>query len=244
MAKTIVITGAGVGLGKYMAERFAADGDQLVLLGRTLSKVEAVAEGIGEQAMALECDVASPDSVRAAFAAIAERHAKIDVLINNAAVYEPFMIEDATDAQVIDPLMINFAGPIFTTRSALPMMEAGAHIINISSESVATPFAMLSLYQASKAGMERFTEALRQEVAERKIRVTTVRAGQMYDETKTFDIDPQVAMKFAEECAKRGIDLRSRPITHFRSVAELFHTLINMPADLQTPVVTLEAYRA
>ncbi|HEY8385287.1 MAG TPA: SDR family NAD(P)-dependent oxidoreductase, partial [Porticoccaceae bacterium] len=74
MSKVIVITGAGVGLGRALARRFAADGDTVVLLGRTLSKVEAVAAEIGDRAMAVGCDVASPDSVRAAFAEIAKRH--------------------------------------------------------------------------------------------------------------------------------------------------------------------------
>jgi len=88
-AKTVVITGAGSGLGRALARRFAADGERLLLLGRTRSKIEAVAEELGQRATAVECDVASPDSVRKAFAAIAERHPKIDVLINNAAVFAP-----------------------------------------------------------------------------------------------------------------------------------------------------------
>lgn len=244
MGKVIAITGAGAGLGKHLARRFAADGDAVVLLGRTKAKVDSVADEIGELGMGVACDVASADSVRAAFAEIADRHPKIDVLINNAAIYEPFEIENGTDEQIIGPLMTNLAGPIFTCRAALPMMGAGGHIINISSESVSTPFAMMSLYQCSKAGLERFTQALKDEVAERKIRVTTVRAGQMYDEDKTFDLDPEIARKFGEECARRGVNLMTRPISHFSSVAEVFHTLVNLPADLQTPVVTLEAYRA
>ena len=244
MDKVIVITGAGAGLGKHLAMRFAADGDQVLLLGRTKAKVDAVASEIGKNALAVACDVASPDSVRAAFAEIAEKHATIDVLINNAAIYEPFEIEKATDVQIVGSLMTNLAGPIFTVRAALPMMNAGGHIINLSSESVETPFAMMSLYQSSKAGLERFTQALKAEVGARGIRVTTVRAGQMFDEGKTFDIDPAIGQQFMAECAKRGIDLMSRPITHYASVAELFHTLVNLPADLQTPVVTLEAYRA
>lgn len=74
---------------------------------RTLSKVEAAAQEIGDRAMALHCDVASPDSVRAAFAAIAQRHATIDVLINNAAIFEPFQIVDATDEQILNTLATN-----------------------------------------------------------------------------------------------------------------------------------------
>ena len=80
MGKTIVITGAGVGLGRALARRFAKEGETVILLGRTLSKVQAVADELGEPAFAVQCDVGVPDSVRTAFAAIAERHPKIDVL--------------------------------------------------------------------------------------------------------------------------------------------------------------------
>ena len=244
MAKTIVITGAGAGLGRVLARRFAAAGDIVILLGRTLSKLEAVATELGQPAIAVQCDVGSADSVRAAFAMIAMKHATIDVLINNAAVYEPLLVKEATDTQIIGALMTNLAGPIFCCRQAIPMMLKGSHIINISSEAVHTPFPMFSLYQSTKAGLERFSEALQKELAEDGIRVTTVRAGQMFDEDQSWNLDPQVALRFGEACMKAGINPRSRPISHFKSVAEAFHMLVNFPADLQTPHVVLEARRA
>ena len=76
VGKTIVITGAGIGLGRAIARRFARDGETVILLGRTLSKVQSAADELGEPHFAVECDVGSPDSVRAAFAEIARRHAK------------------------------------------------------------------------------------------------------------------------------------------------------------------------
>ena len=244
MAKTIVITGAGDGLGRVLARRFAAAGDTVILLGRTLSKVEAVAAELGAPALAIQCDVGSPDSVRAAFATIAEKHPIIDVLINNAAVYEPVLVKEATDAQIMTAAMTNFAGPIYCCRAAIPMMQKGSHIFSVSSESVHVPFPMFALYQSSKAGLERFTEALQRELAEDGIRVTTVRAGQMFDEEKVWTTAPEAMQRFGEACIKAGIDPRARPITHFKSVAEAFYMLTNLPADLQTPHVVLEARRA
>jgi 3-oxoacyl-[acyl-carrier protein] reductase len=165
MSKVIVITGAGVGLGRALARRFAADGETVVALARTLSKVEAVAKEAGGGAMAVQCDVGSPDSVKAAFAAIAKTHAKIDVLINNAAIYEPFLIADATDAQIMNSVHTNLAGPILCCRAAIPMMQRGAQIINVGSESVGmNPYPHLVMYQSSKAGLDRFTEGLRHEL--------------------------------------------------------------------------------
>lgn len=241
MAKTIVITGAGVGLGRALARRFTADGDAVVLLGRTFSKVEAVANELGDAAMAVECDVSSPDSVRAAFAKIAEKHPKIDVLINNAALYQPIMLREAKDSDVLATLLTNLAGPIYCAREAIPMLGKGGHIINVSSESVAMNFPMLGLYQITKAGLERFSEALHRELQAEGIRVTNVRAGQMMDEDKVWEVEPQVAMRFMQECMKVGLDLRSKPITHFKSVVNAFRAVIDMPADLHVPSIVLEA---
>lgn len=240
LARTIVITGAGGGLGRALARRFASLGETVVLLGRTAAKVEQVAAEIGGHGFA--CDVASPDSVRAAFAAIAEHFPRIDVLINNAAVFEPFRIVDATDAQIMETTAINLCGPMLCVRSAVPLMGAGGQIINVSSESVALPFPHLLVYQAAKAGIERFSEGLERELAADGIRVTCVRAGQMMDSDSTaLAIPPDVAMRFAQAAAANGLNLRERPISQYASVTEAFVAVVNMPADIHMGLVTLSA---
>lgn len=244
MAKTIVITGAGVGLGRAIARRFASEGDSVVLLGRTFSKVEAAANEIGDRAMAVECDVSSPVSVKAAFAKIAEKYPKIDVLINNAAVFEPFLIRNATDEQVLNIIGTNVSGTIFCARSAIPMMERGGFIINVSSESVEVPFPHLLVYQSSKAAVERFSAGLAQELQADGIRVTCVRAGQMMEEGKAWAANPADQMAFAVAAAAVGIHLRERPISQFTSVTDIFRALIDLPEDLHTPLVTLSARKA
>src|SRR5262249_53572762 len=154
-------------------------------------KLQKLVAELGGKALAVACDVASPDSVRAAFARIAERHPRIDVLINNAAFYQPFLVAEASDEQILTTLGANLTGPILCTRAAIPLLGKGGHVINVSSESVGMVFPHLVLYQASKAGLERFTEGLRYELEPNGIRVTLVRAGQMMDADKTWDVDPQ-----------------------------------------------------
>jgi meso-butanediol dehydrogenase / (S,S)-butanediol dehydrogenase / diacetyl reductase len=243
--KSIVITGSGSGLGRALARRVAADGECVVLLGRTSAKVEAAAKELGGSCYAVACDVGSPDSVRQAFAAIADRTPVIDVLINNAAIYEPFFIKDATDAQISDAVHTNLAGPIYCARAAIPMLKRGSHIINISSETVSVPHAMLSLYQSSKAGLERFGEALRAELEPDGIRVTMVRAGQMMGpDSRLPTNDMDVMRRFAEENFKRGLDLRARPISAFSSAAELIRGLVHLPPDINVGQIVLEAWRA
>jgi NAD(P)-dependent dehydrogenase (short-subunit alcohol dehydrogenase family) len=241
MSRTIVITGAGVGLGRALARRFAADGETVVLLGRTAAKVEAVAAEIGDRAMAIGCDVASPDSVRAAFSAIAERHPRIDVLINNAAIFEPFLIADATDWQIMNTVATNLAGPMLCARSAIPMMGRGGHIINVSSESIDLPFPHLSVYQSTKEGLERFSNSLFRELEPAGIRVSSVRAGSMFEEGKTWDVDPQAAMQFHQAAVKAGLHLRERPISQFESVTGVFRALLDLPADLHAVHISLHA---
>jgi 3-oxoacyl-[acyl-carrier protein] reductase len=241
LSKVIVITGAGAGLGKALARRFAADGDQVVLLGRTVATVETLAAEIGDQAMAVRCDVASAESVRTAFAAIVKRHPGIDVLINNAGYYVPYLIEAATDEQIMDSLTINLAGPVYCTRAALSMLPRGGHIINVSSESVSEPFFMHSMYRSTKAGLEKFSEAMNRELAPRGIRVSVVRAGSMMDEEKKWTVDPAVLMRFAQGNAAVGINFRERPLTQLASVTNVFRALIDLPPDVHADLVSLHA---
>ncbi|MFA5941588.1 MAG: SDR family oxidoreductase [Sinimarinibacterium sp.] len=241
MSKTIVITGAGIGLGRALARRFVKDGENVVLLGRTAAKVEAVAAELGERAFAVGCDVSSPDSVKTAFAAIACRHPRIDVLINNAAIYEPFLIAEATDAQILQTVATNLTGPMLCARAVIPMMGRGGHIINVSSESVGMRFPYLVAYQSTKAGLERFSEGLHHELEPGGIRVTNVRAGQMFEEGKTFNLDPQLAQRFGQAAMAAGLNLRERPISHVNSVTEVFRSLIDLPPDVHVVNVHVQA---
>jgi meso-butanediol dehydrogenase/(S,S)-butanediol dehydrogenase/diacetyl reductase len=241
MSKVIVITGAGAGLGRALARRFVADGERVVLLGRTLSKVEKVASELGDRAIALECDIASPDSVRAAFAAAAQRFPRIDVLINNAVIYQPFLIAEATDQQILQSVTTNLAGPIFCSRAAIPLIDRGGHIINVTSESVGMHFPYLVMYQASKAGVERFSEGLYHELEQSGIRVTTVRAGSMMDADKTWDVEPAMLARFAQAAMAVGLNLMERPVSQFMSVTNVFRALIDLPPDVHATMVKLHA---
>jgi meso-butanediol dehydrogenase/(S,S)-butanediol dehydrogenase/diacetyl reductase len=238
-AKVIVITGAGAGLGRALARRFAGEGEEVVLLGRSFAKVDAVAKESG--GLALECDVSSPASVRAAFAAISERHGRVDVLINNAVFYQPFLISEASDDQIIRTIGANFAGAVLCARAAIPLMRRGSHVINVSSESVAFKFPHLVLYQATKAALERFSEGLLHELEPSGIKVTLVRAGSMYEEGKTWEVEPEARMRFAKAAMESGINLRERVMSHYTSITSVFRALLDLPDDVQAGVLTLHA---
>ncbi len=239
--KVIVITGANGGLGRALAQRFAGEGEQVILLGRSLAKVQEVASEIGANAMAVACDVTSPTAIKAAFAKIATVHPRIDVLINNAAVFAPFVIAEASDDQILSGILTNLAGPVFCARSAIPMLNRGGLIINISSESVEMPFPHLLIYQSTKAGLERFSKGLHLELEEQGIRVTTVRAGQMSGPGQSAVMDPEAGMRFFEACIKRGFNPMERGISQYESTTGLFRYLIDLPADMHLDIATIQA---
>lgn len=242
MGKVIAITGAGDGLGRALARRFARDGETVILLGRTLAKVQAVAEELGAPHVGIECDVGQPDSVRAAFAEIARQHPAIDVLINNAAVYRPFDVGEAEDEFVFAQLHTNVAGPVFCTREALPLLRGGGHVINVSSESYDIEMPMLWLYAGTKAALEQISLQWSRDLAAEGVRVTVIQAGMMYDETKTGSSwPPEVSMRFAKANAAIGIDLRASPRTHYDEATEAFRAVIDSPPDLHYGTVKLRA---
>jgi len=238
--KVIVITGANGGLGRALAKRFASEAETVVLLGRALPKVQQVAEEIGARALAVQCDVSSPESVKAAFGQIADRHAKIDALINSAGTFKPFLIEEASDAQILETLLANLGGPVLCSRSAIPLLSRGGHIINVSSESVVTELPHLVLYQSTKAGLERFSSALNLELAEKGIRVTVVRAGQMFGPGSALPFEPAAAARLFEAALKRGFNLMERGTSQYESITHIFRMIIDSPPDVYVDQV---AYR-
>lgn len=244
MAKTILITGGGEGLGRVLALRFAAEGDRVVVLGRTLAKVQAVADELGEPHFAVRCDVGDAASVREAFAEIAAKCPKIDVLINNAASYDPFTLAEVNDEKIVQMVNTNLTGPVLCSRAALPLFQNSGLIINVSSESVRVKFAMQWLYTATKAGLESVSELLDRELAPDGVRVSLIRCGQMYDETKGGTNWPMdLAVRFATANAKVGVDFRNRPLSHYRSVAQVFRNVIDTPRDLHISHIDINGDR-
>ncbi len=177
--KVSVISGASSGSGLGVTRRFVEEGAHVVMLARNKERLEQVAATLGERAVPVTTDVGDPDSVRAAFAEVADRFGKVDVLVNHAAVYRPCAVEELDDAEIAQQVATNFLGPVYASRAAIPLLRAagGGDIVNTSSESTLHPFPMLSMYVATKAALEAFGEVLAQEVRDDDIRVTTVVQG-------------------------------------------------------------------
>ncbi|MDE0987605.1 MAG: SDR family oxidoreductase [Pseudomonadales bacterium] len=177
--KTALITGASSGSGTGIARRFIEEGANVVMTARGKDRLIEAATELGERAVPLTMDVGNPESVNATFQEVSRKFGKLDILINNAAVYRPTAVEDLNDEEVQTQLNTNFLGAVHTCRAAIPLLRAagGGDIINTSSESTGHPFPLLSIYVSTKAALEMFSRVLAMEVRKDNIRVTNLVQG-------------------------------------------------------------------
>lgn len=179
--RVAVITGASRGMGLAIAEALAAAGYDVVLTGRDRAALRSAAKKVTRHqtgVLAQPCDVRDPGSVARLFAAVKKRFGRVDVLVNNAGIAHPLSTIEKlplkTWREVVDT---NLTGLFLSTRTALPLMKAGATIVNNLSVSAREVFPMFSAYTASKFGALGFTNSLREEVRGRGIRVIALLPG-------------------------------------------------------------------
>ncbi len=124
------------------------------------------------------CDVRNPDSVESLFAAVKKAFSRIDVLVNNAGITQPTVtVEETTLELWRDVIDTNLTGIFLCTRAALPMMHAGATIVNNLSAAAKQVFPKYATYSAAKRGALGFTLSLREELIPRGIRVMALMPG-------------------------------------------------------------------
>ncbi|HSW32837.1 MAG TPA: SDR family oxidoreductase [Steroidobacteraceae bacterium] len=172
---TVLVTGAGSGLGHAIAEHFAAAGAHIVALDKdaaAVARLQSELEARGRACLAVPCDVTDPDACARAVAAAVERFGAIDVLVNNAGMSHRSGLAE-TDLTVIRRVMdVNFYGAIHCTKAALPrLIERRGLVIAISSVAGYTPLIARTGYAASKHALHGFFESLRTELAPQGVHV-------------------------------------------------------------------------
>ena len=241
--RVYAITGASKGMGLRFARALAGEGAQVVLIARASSQLTEAAREFPD-ALALACDVARSDDVRAAFRAIGERHGKLDGLINNAGACLIHKIEDSTDAEIQTEIGANLAGPIHCIREAVPLLRAagGGDIVNVSSESVPAPIPYLSLYAATKAALESLSRGLRIELRPDKIRVTVLRSGHVAESSLGAAWDPERSQAFYAAVVASGMAALTQAAVAPETMAAMLVQMLRLPREAVLDLVELRAF--
>lgn len=182
--RVVVITGGSRGLGLVLARQFAAEGARVCLLARDrdeLDRAEAELEDAGAEVMALTCDVRRREDVHAAVSAILERWSTVDVVVNNAGVIQVGPLEHMTMEDFENSLATHFWGPLYMMYEVIPSMRRRGfgRIVNISSIGGRIAVPHLAPYCAGKFALAGLSDAVRSELDQYGIRVTTISPGLM-----------------------------------------------------------------
>ena len=235
-----IVTGGGSGIGRVAARALADEGITVVVCGRRIAPLEALAgeprPGSGG-IVAHACDVADPASVRDLFAWVDDRFGRLDLLFNNAGVGAPDVPIDELEIDAwLDTIAINLTGSFLCSREAFARMKsqkpAGGRIINNGSVSAHVPRLHSAPYTASKHGIAGLTRATALEGRSHQISCCQIDIGNALTERTS---------RMADGVLQADGARRVEPTFDVRHVAEAIRYLANLPLDVSVPFMTVMA---
>ena len=202
--KAAIVTGSTKGIGRAIAEALVREGADVCLSARDADEIERAVDELGElgggRVTGAVCDVRDHEGVRALFAHTVAEFGGVDVLVNNAGVGHFGRVEEMPPEDFRAVIETNLFGVFYCCREAIPLMKqrGGGYIINISSLAGANAHPRMAAYNASKFGLNGFSEALMQEVRHDRIKVSYVMPGSVNtafggdtpDESKSWQLQP------------------------------------------------------
>jgi 3-oxoacyl-[acyl-carrier protein] reductase len=214
--KTAIITGGARGIGRGIAEALASGGASVCISGRgreDLDRAVKELKGLGEGGVTgTTCDVRDYGQVKALFSFAVSEFGGLDILVNNAGIGIFESVEEMSPEDFRAILETNLFGVFYCCHEAIPLMKqrGGGYIINISSLAGANPHPRMAAYNASKFGLNGFSEALMQEVRHDGIKVSYIMPGSVNTEfggdgpsaAKSWQLQP-------EDIARVVLDLLS-----------------------------------
>jgi NADP-dependent 3-hydroxy acid dehydrogenase YdfG len=207
-----LVTGASSGIGEATALALAREGSSVALAARRADRLHQLAQRIGEEqgrALVIETDVSSEDRARAAVQRTVSELGRLDTLVNNAGVMLLGPVEDAPVEEWQRMLDVNVAGLLYCAHAALPHLLRAAQdgprgvadMVNISSVAGRVARSGSAVYNLTKHGVGAFSEGLRQEVAQRHVRVSLVEPGAVDTELPSHnrpEVREQIGRTFAD----------------------------------------------
>jgi NAD(P)-dependent dehydrogenase (short-subunit alcohol dehydrogenase family) len=235
--KIAVVTGAGSGIGRAVALALAKVGYTLVLAGRKLPSLEAVAREAGPGAIAVTTDVTDRSSVDALFARVAKEFGRLDLLFNNAGTGSPpAPLEDVTFEQWKSVIDTNLTGAFLCTQAAFRLMKTqqprGGRIINNGSISATTPRPRMVAYTASKHAISGLTKTTSLEGREHDIACGQIDIGN----TATA-----LATPIAHGTLQADMSLKPEPTFDVKHVADAVVYMAGLPLDVNVLFMTVMA---
>ena len=185
--KVAVVTGGTKGIGYAIAEALLKNGARVLICGSSRPGVQAAAERLAAfgEVEAVSCDVRNEDHVRTLLEHCAESFGGVDILVNNAGMgYFGKTVEEMSGDEFRQTLETNLFGVFYACHHAIPHLKrrGGGYIINISSLAGQNAHPRMAAYNASKFGLNGFSEALMQEVRQDNIKVSYVCPGSVNTE--------------------------------------------------------------
>jgi NAD(P)-dependent dehydrogenase (short-subunit alcohol dehydrogenase family) len=174
---TALVTGGTSGIGLATAQRFAAEGAHVFVTGRRQEALDEAVATIGHGAVGVPSDVADPADLDRLFARIAAAGRGLDVVVANAGGGEFAALGDITPEQYAGTFDSNVRGTLLTVQKALPLLNPGASIVLVGSDSTLRGDPAFTVYAASKAAVRQFARTWAIELAGRGIRVNTLVPG-------------------------------------------------------------------
>lgn len=178
--KSALITGAARGIGRGFAQRYITEGATVAIGDINLAAAEQTAMELGDAAYAVQIDVSDQNSIDAAMAAVVQRAGKLDILINNAALFDAAETVDITRASYEKLYAVNVAGTLFTMQAAAKQMIKQGHggkIINMASQAGRRGESLVLVYCSTKAAVISMTQSAGLNLIKHGINVNAIAPG-------------------------------------------------------------------